>query len=225
MDLEDRLVSLGEHLAVGDDEGDTLAEQVTTRLNGVAVEVGQPRGRWVRFAAALLLAVAIAAAAVPASRDTVAGWFGLDGVRIERGQDVETPVVPPVETSPETSLAVPVDADVSGLPGPGASREATVDGRIVLVSVIEGELTSDVLVKTLGEDTQIVEVVVGDAPGLWISGAPHELAYQSPDGLIAFERVAGNTLVWQDDEMIGRLEGFGSVDAAIEFAVGVGTND
>lgn len=224
MDLEDRLASLGEHLAVGDDEGDTLAEQVTARLNGVAINMGHRRGRWVRFAAAALLVAAIAAA-VPASRDTVAGWFGLDGVRIERGQDVETPVTPPIETSVVTSLALPVDADVSGLPGPGVSREATVDGRIVLVSVIEGALTSEVLVKTLGEDTQIVEVVVGGAPGLWISGAPHELAYQSPDGLIAFERVAGNTLVWQDDEMIGRLEGFDSVDAAIEFALGVGTND
>ncbi len=115
-----------------------------------------------------------------------------------------------------------MDGDVSGLPSPGGSREVTVDGRVVLVSVIEGALTDDVIVKTLGPDTDIVEVTVGNAPGLWITGAPHELAYLSPDGTIAFERIAGNTLLWQNDQMIGRLEGFESIEEAIEFVDRVG---
>lgn len=34
-----------------------------------------------------------------------------------------------------------------------------------------------------------------------------------------------NTLVWQDDQMIGRLEGFESVDDGIEFATELGTTD
>lgn len=221
MDLETRLVELGDHLDL-DDGRDVLSEQVLARIGTAetdAAEIDQGRrARWLGYAAAVLLVATVVAVAVPASRDTIAGWFGLDGVRIERRQDVD----PPGATS---TLSPSVDGDVSGLPGPGDSREVTVDGRVVLVSVIEGVLTDEVLVKTLGPDTDIVEVAVGNAPGLWISGAPHELAYLSPDGTIAFQRVAGNTLLWQDDQMIGRLEGFEFVDDAIEFAIELGTSD
>jgi len=217
MDLEERLASLGEHLDLDDGDGNVLAERVMARIDVAEIDRGGRRGRWLRYAAALLLVATIAAVAVPASRDTLAGWFGLDGVRIERRQDVGSPG--------ETSLAPTVDGVATGLPGPGDSREVTVDGRVVLVSVIEGVLSDEVLVKTLGPDTDIVEVAVGNDPGLWISGAAHELAYVSPDGTVAFERIAGNTLLWQDDQMIGRLEGFESVDAAVEFATGLGTND
>lgn len=218
MDLEERLRSLGEHLDLDDSGGDLLSELVIARIDLPDTDDGRHRDRWLRYVAAAFLVATIAAVAVPASRDTIAGWFGLDGVRIERRQDVDTPGEP--------SLAPPADRNVSGLPGPGESREVTVAGRVVLVSVVEGVLkTNEVLVKTLGPDTEIVEVIVGDAPGLWISGAAHELAYLSPDGSIVFERVAGNTLVWQDDQTIGRVEGFESVDAAIEFATELGTND
>jgi hypothetical protein len=213
MDLETRLTSLGQHLDL--DDGAALSERVMARIDDV--DGDGRRGWWLGYAAAVLVVAAIAAVAVPSSRDTIAGWFGLDGVRIERRQDVEIPS--------DTSSVPTFVGDVSGLPGPGDSREATVDGRVVLVSVIEGVLTDEVLVKTLGPDTDIVEVTVGDAPGLWISGAPHDLAYLSPEGTIVFERVAGNTLVWQDDQMIGRVEGFEAVGAAIEFATGLGTND
>lgn len=218
MDLETRLVELGDHLDL-DDGHSVLSERVLARIDTAETDAAQidrdgRRGRWLRYAAAVLLVATVVAVAVPASRDTIAGWFGLDGVRIERRQDIGTP-----------GATASVDDDVSGLPGPGDSREVTVDGRVVLVSVIEGALTDDVIVKTLGPDTVIVEVAVGKAPGLWISGAPHELAYLSPDGTIAFERVAGSTLVWQDDQMIGRLEGFESVDDAVEFAIELGTSD
>lgn len=222
MDLETRLVELGDHLDLDDGRG-VLSDRVLARIDtdetdAAGVDRDVRRGRWLRYAAAVLLVAAVVAVALPASRDTVAGWFGLDGVRIERRHNVDIP------DEPSTS-SLSVDGDVSGLPGPGDSREVTVDGRVVLVSVIEGVLTDEVLVKTLGPDTVIVEVAVGNAPGLWISGAAHELAYLSPDGTIAFERVAGNTLVWQDDQMIGRLEGFESVDDAIEFAIELGTSD
>ncbi len=222
MDLETRLVALGDHLDLDDGEGAVLSDRVTARIatgatDVVAIDRDGHRGRWLRYAAAVLVMATVVAVAVPASRDTIAGWFGLDGVRIERRQDVDTP--------DETSSTASVDSDVSGLPGPGDSQEVTVDGRIVLVSVIDGVLTDDVIVKTLGPDTDIVEIAVGNAPGLWITGAPHELAYLSPDGTIAFQRVAGNTLLWQDDQMIGRLEGFESVDDAIEFAIELGTSD
>ena len=217
MDLETRLTSLGEHLHLDDGERAGMSERVMARISDAEIDRERRRGRLLRYAAAALLVTAFIALAVPASRNTVAGWFGLDGVRIERRQDVGTPGEPP--------LATPDEIGPAELPGPGDSREVTVNGRVVLVSVIEGELTGEVLVKTLSQETEIVETSVGSAPALWISGAPHDLAYVSPAGSIAIERVAGNTLVWQDDLMIGRLEGFDSVDAAIEYAIELGTND
>jgi hypothetical protein len=212
MDLESRLAALGDHLDLDDGDGIELSERVIAQIDR-----GGHRVHWLRYAAAGLLVATIAAVAVPASRDVVAGWFGLDGVRIERRQDDDLSV--------ETSLAPADDHDASGLPGPGDSREVTVNGRVVLVSVIEGALTDEVLLKTLEPNTDIVEIAVGNAPGLWISGSPHELAFQSPDGTFGFERIAGNTLVWQDDDVIGRTEGFETIEAAVEFAIELGTND
>lgn len=216
MDLERRLTSLGQHLDL-DDDGAVLSERVMAQIDVEDVDADERRDRWLGYVAAAIVVAMIAAVAMPSSRATIAGWFGLDGVRIERRDNVDS--------TSDTSPVAAVEGEVSGLPGPGDSREVTVEGRVVLVSVIEGVLTDEVLVKTLNPDTDIVEVTVGDAPGLWISGAPHDLAFLSPDGSIVFERVAGNTLVWQDDQMIGRVEGFESVDAAIEFASGLGTND
>lgn len=222
MHLEDQLRSLGEHLDVGDDTEDALPARVLARLDRGDDRIERHRRTWLRAAAAVLVTLTIAVAAIPASRDTVAGWFGLDGVRIER--DVSTKEPKDTSTVEDGPAPLPAsETSVVGLPGPGSSREVTVDGQVVLVSVIEGVLTNEVVVKTLNPDTEIAEVAVGNAPGLWISGAPHELAYESPDGLIQFERVAGNTLVWQNDDVIGRLEGFDSLDAALEFAFTVGT--
>ncbi|BAN03271.1 hypothetical protein [Ilumatobacter coccineus] len=215
MTLQDRLVALGAHLDV--ESGAHLSERVLDRLDGDVGETdtGGRTAPWLRYAAATLPVVAIAAMAVPSSRDVIAGWFGLDGVRIERS-------VVPVPTASEPAEA---PSDAVELPGPGESSEVMVDGQIVLVSVIEGALADDVLVKTLGPDTEIIEVDVDGAPGLWISGAPHELAYRSPDGIIEFVRVAGNTLVWQDGQRIDRLEGFDSLDEALAYAVMLGTDD
>jgi hypothetical protein len=208
MDIEDRFASLGDHLDLGDGDGSALSERVLAQLDIEAIAGGHHKVRRLRFFAAAVLIAVVAAVAVPSSRRTIAGWFGLDGVRIEGRKDVDFP-----------------DIESTGLPGPGASREETVDGRVVLVSVIEGSLADEVLVKTLGSETEIVEVDVGGSRGLWISGASHELAYRSPDGQIVFERVAGNTLVWQNDQVLKRLEGFESMGDAVEYAIGLGTDD
>ena len=206
MDLETRLVALGDHLDLDDGHG-VLSDRVLARIDTDETDAAQierdgRQGRWLRYAAAVLLLATVVAVAVPAYTQHGSG-FVHGRVRIERRQDIDTP------DEPSTS-SLSVDGDVSGLPSPGGSREVTVDGRVVLVSGIEGALTDDVIVKTLGPDTDIVEVTVGNAQGLWITGAPHELAYLSPDGTIAFEQAdrRQHTALAErpDDWTAGRLD-------------------
>ncbi|MFP5487711.1 MAG: hypothetical protein ACLGHQ_05340, partial [Acidimicrobiia bacterium] len=59
---------------------------------------------------------------------------------------------------------------------------------------------------------------VGGRPGLWIDGAPHELAIRDEDGALVTRRFAGNTLLWQHGATIRRVEGLGSLEEALAFA-------
>jgi hypothetical protein len=96
----------------------------------------------------------------------------------------------------------------------------TVDGRAVLVSAIDGRLFEEGITKTVQSSDQVIEVRVGDHPGLWIGGEPHQVAYESPDGGVMLTRVASNTLLWQDGSVLYRVEGFEDLAGALEFATG-----
>jgi len=58
------------------------------------------------------------------------------------------------------------------------------------------------LKKLASSGTNVDHVVVGNAPGLWISGARHVLVQPS-----APPRLAGNVLVWESGSITYRLEG------------------
>ena len=83
-----------------------------------------------------------------------------------------------------------------------------VDGRRIIVSAVRGELTEQLIVKTVGSSDQIEEVTVDGHPGLWFAGAPHHVMYDAPIGDVVVERVAADTLVWQDGDSLFRVEGF-----------------
>ncbi|MHB1090076.1 MAG: hypothetical protein ACYC0U_03215, partial [Ilumatobacteraceae bacterium] len=104
------------------------------------------------------------------------------------------------------------------LPGPGESRIVVFDGREILVSTIDGQLGGPIMQKRLGSSTSIIEVDVAGHLGLWIDGAPHQVMYETGDGNVVVERVAGNTLLWEVGDVLYRLEGFDNLDDAIEFA-------
>ncbi len=206
--LEDRLRSLGTQLDLDDDPRHMVTE-VLARVadDGEAgpnrVGGGLAARPWLRVAAGLVVLAAAVAVAVPSSRRTVADWFGLDGVDVERRPDVSVP------------LEAPAIDDTT--PAPGSGGVVDVDGVSILVSEIDGRLDEAVISKTVGNATDVVAVTVGTDPGLWIAGRPHELAVFREDELL-FERIAANTLVWQDGPVIRRLEGFDDLDGALEFA-------
>ena len=242
--LEDRLRSLGDVLDLepgadptdGDptDEGqidtglvDTgLVDAVLARLDEAPARPDRRRPAdrpWLRVAAALLLAVALVAVAVPASRRTVADWFGLDGVRVERRPGAPAVSAPdPFDgdvTSGVDSPAAPPDADVSsGSTAPSIGTVVGVGGVDILVSEFVGSLDNPAIGKTIGDGTSVQQVEVDGEFGLWIDGAPHDVSFFDEDGDIVFERFAGNTLLWQDGEVVRRLEGFADVTDAVEYA-------
>lgn len=205
--LDDRLRSLGAQLDLDADPHHMVTE-VLARVaddgeagsNRVGAQVARP---WLRVAAGLVVLAAAVAVAVPSSRRTVADWFGLDGVDVERRPDVSVP------------LEAPAIDDTTSTPGTGGVVD--VDGVPILVSEIDGRLDEAVISKTVGNATDVVAVNVGADLGLWIAGRPHELAVFR-DGELLFERLAANTLVWQDGPVIRRLEGFDDLDRALEYA-------
>lgn len=186
IDIEHDLARLGEQLAL-DDDG--LVDDVLGRLDTPAAS-GRSQ-RWL-VAAAVLLVVVAAALIVPSSRQAIADWFGLDGVRIEQ----------------EPDLTVPADASDQSPAG-------------VTYDEFDGSLDLDVITKVLGDESAIRRVDVGGLPGLWIDGAPHELLMRDADGSTLTRRFAGNTLLWQDGDTVHRIEGAATLEEALAVAQGV----
>ena len=196
-DLSERLRDLGDALDF-DDAG--LADSVLGRITTERAHSSKAR-LWLAAAAAALL-VLVGVAVIPDSRRAVARWFGLDGVTVEVDPEV-------------TGSAAPVASD---LPGPGQSRVVQVEGKDILVSTMSGTLSSRMITKTVQSSDQVQEVDVDGAPGLWFAGPAHEIGYESPTGQPVFERMAGNTLVWQRGDVITRVEGFDDLEDALAFA-------
>jgi hypothetical protein len=128
----------------------------------------------------------------------------------------------PSETSPSETLpseTLPSETLPSGsLPGPGRSSTVLVDGIAVLVSALDGTLDDGLITKMVGGDSSVREVDVAGRRGVWIDGAPHDLAFLTGDGEVVFERFAGNTLPWQDGDVLYRVEGFPTLADAAAYA-------
>ena len=79
----------------------------------------------------------------------------------------------------------------------------------ILVMEFPGASDVDLLQKMLPPGTAIEPVTVGDHPGYWISGEPHELLYLAPNGNVEDEpaRLASNVLAWNDGNLTFRIEG------------------
>jgi hypothetical protein len=103
-------------------------------------------------------------------------------------------------------------------PGPPSSIHVTRSdivtlavGDVVLTEVPARQNDPEILVKTLGPDTHVEPADVDGAPGFFLTGAPHAVAYLSPQG--GFEelrpRLAGTTLAFERDGLVIRIEGKG----------------
>jgi hypothetical protein len=160
----------------------------------VLAEIATPQRRWRRpllVAAAVLLAVAAVVTAVPDSRHAVARWLGFESLRIE--------VVDRIPPEIEAALDEPPSDDVT-------------------VATLPGTLDAGSFRKLVLAGATVTPVDVGGRPGYWIEGEPHVFMYVDPDGDIREARLAANTLVWQDGDVVRRVEGDVALERALEIA-------
>jgi hypothetical protein len=90
----------------------------------------------------------------------------------------------------------------AGIP---VSREAGVSALIV---EFRGRVDETLFGKVAGAGTRIEDVTVNGGKGFWIEGEPHLFFYRDEAGNIWSEtlRLAGNTLLWEQDGVTFRLE-------------------
>jgi hypothetical protein len=106
-------------------------------------------------------------------------------------------------------------------PRPGLPAGPTGYG--ALVGQFAGELDVALLGKGVGPGARIEEVRVDGARGVWIEGETHFFFYRDASGDIVQEtlRLAGNTLLWERDGRLLRIEAQVSKADALRLAASV----
>ncbi|HEX7263337.1 MAG TPA: hypothetical protein VF383_04065 [Candidatus Dormibacteraeota bacterium] len=91
-------------------------------------------------------------------------------------------------------------------PGMKASAQT---GVAVLITEAYGKVDANFFGKMLGTDATLEDVTVNGHPGYWISGAPHGFFFTDADGNFRNEtfRLATNTLIFDDNGVLVRIEG------------------
>jgi hypothetical protein len=200
-ELERALVALGDELEFP--QSRDVWPRIADRLQ---------RRRWVRPAVFALAAGVLAlgiAFAVPPARSAILKFFHIGSVTVER---VDT--LPPAQTRPFATGLGPARAQPTlKLPArltatkyykqPGmAAALLRYRGRQVLLAELRGDQMG-FSKKVVGPTTHIDEVPLGEF-GLWITGAPHVVMWDSGQ---AQTRLAGNVLLWLLNDVTYRLEG------------------
>jgi hypothetical protein len=98
-------------------------------------------------------------------------------------------------------------------------------GVSVLVTEARGKVDENFFFKVLGPDTHLENVTINGHPGFWISGKPHDFAFQDASGDFRMEalRLATNTLVFDDNGTIVRIEGDMTKEQALQKATTLGS--
>ncbi len=102
------------------------------------------------------------------------------------------------EVGPLISLAYPATDELPGLAGSEVG---------LLVMEFGGRLDESLATKLIGQGTTVEAVTVEGAHGLWISGPPHEFLYETGGDIqVLRSRLVGDTLVWERDGTLYRIE-------------------
>ena len=212
-------------------ETPALSAAVLSRLN----EAPAPRGRaWRRrhvvVAVAVVVVVAIGAVlAVPPARSTVLRWFGIGGVTVQVVDRLPSVPTGVLQIGVQIRLAdaqqrVPfrilrlqrnaIEAREIAYVGHFAVDEVTLlygdpQRPKLLLTEASGRLNVQFAGKLAGPGTRIEQLTVDGRPALWIEGAPHAFFFVGANGVTVTGslRLARNTLIWQRDGLVLRLEG------------------
>lgn len=102
-------------------------------------------------------------------------------------------------------------------PGIPVSQFAGVS---VLVTEVRGSVEPAFFAKVLPPGTQAEEVRINGARGFWLAGAPHSVFYRDASGNAIAEtlRLAGNVLLWEQGDLLLRIEAQIDRDEALRIA-------
>jgi hypothetical protein len=232
-ELEQRLTALGDALEVP--PAPDLVPVTLERLQRIA----RPRRVTTRRAFAVAVAVALvlagAAMAIPVTRNAVLDVLGLRGVRIERVRRL-----PPAEPSSSAGTRLQLGQPIGLAQARHAAQFTAVlpstpvraylahdvpGGRISLILgrmlIIEFRgAASPFIFKLVGEGTKITRVRVNGGRGFYLSGAVHQVLFQTSTGEVRADtvRLAGNVLIWQQGPLTIRIEGTHSLPEAVAVA-------
>ena len=75
-----------------------------------------------------------------------------------------------------------------------------------------------VIMKAVGAATAVEELSIDGRPAYWLTGARHEFAYVDRDGNVDVDhsRLAGDVLLYETGDLLVRVEGAESKQAAID---------
>lgn len=97
--------------------------------------------------------------------------------------------------------------------------QAAETGVGLLITQFRGDLDPGFIKKLVGGRTTVQFLSVGDAPGYWIQGDPHEFFYTNSRGtFVERTRLAGNVLLWARGGVTYRIEGARTLDEALRIA-------
>jgi hypothetical protein len=196
-----------------------------------AIPVRRRRRHLVAIAFAIAVVALGVAFAVPPARSAILDWLGFGPIEVQRVEKL-----PPVPQTPRPSLGRTTTlAEARRIAGfrilvPPVRPDGVFMGDGEVTLVYGGLLLSeffgrDVFVarKVVGPETQIEDIRVAGAPGLWLAGAPHLFAYLDRNGAFRQRqiRLAGNTLLWRHSPLVLRLEGAETKTQALRFAASV----
>ena len=177
----------------------------------------RPRRRLWPVVALATLAVVGALLAIPQTRAAILEFFRIGNVRVERVETQPTATRGFLEFGRMVTIEEAQEAVGFELAVPRVYQAVYLDEPYVTILVRPGVFLTQwggtgapVIEKEAGPNTRFEEVDVGDAIGLWISGAEH-VVVRGPE-----RRTAGNVLIWVRDAVTYRLEGAVSRDAAVE---------
>ena len=90
----------------------------------------------------------------------------------------------------------------------------------LLITEFRGDIAPEFFLKTAGPDSTVEETSVSGDPAWWIAGHPHAMMVQASPGEYREEtlRLAGNTLIWQDESVTLRIESGLSKSGAMDIA-------
>jgi hypothetical protein len=153
------------------------------------------------------------------SQYTLGRQVSLDEARQVARRAIEGPAVLGRPSSVFVGEPSPASVSLVWKPRDGLP-EVRDTGVGLLLTDIPGTLDAELVQKMIRSGTTLESVLVGEAPGFWISGSPHEVLYLDPNGepRVDTTHLATNTLLWTVAGVTFRLESGLDRAAAIDLA-------